>query len=45
VFKSVQPHGAAFREMMMRVESSQQQIELTRTFFDQLIENEQDLAA
>jgi len=40
-----QPHGAAFREMMMRVESSQQQVDLTRTFFDQLIENEQDLAA
>jgi len=40
-----QPHGAAFREMMMRVESSQQQIELTRQFFNQLIENEQDLAA
>jgi len=31
--------------MMMRVESSQQQIELTRQFFNQLIENEQDLAA
>ena len=40
-----QPHGSAFREMMMRVESSQQQIELTRQFFNQLIENEQDLAA
>jgi tRNA-dihydrouridine synthase B len=40
-----QPHGAAFREMMMRVESSQQQVDLTRTFFNHLIENEQDLAA
>jgi len=40
-----QPHGSAFREMMMRVESSQQQVELTRQFFNQLIENKQDLAA
>lgn len=40
-----QPHGAAFREMMMRVESSQQQLELTRIFFDRLLHDEHDLAA
>jgi tRNA-dihydrouridine synthase B len=41
-----QPHGAAFREMMMRVETSQQQMELTRTFFNQLMQQEEpDLAA
>jgi tRNA-dihydrouridine synthase B len=40
-----QPHGAAFREMMMRVENSQQQIELTRIFFDRLLQGESTFLA
>ncbi|MBT3308919.1 MAG: tRNA dihydrouridine synthase DusB [Gammaproteobacteria bacterium] len=40
-----QRHGAAFRQLVNRVDSAEEQLRMTREFFAQIIDHQQELAA